>query len=660
MTETRTLRLGLPQWSSGTTDSPSREDFNEAFANLEKWAGRWESGPIQDRPNPGIEGRYYTDTDGVIYRDNGTEWQQVGFPKNSVKITKVENQDPALWVDVPTSLGADAIRTTHDNKQRFRVLANGDVLSSSVRLYQSDASAPAGTLPHTLGVTAKGPSASGVTIYGANAQSGNLLETKTATSADLTQLTSSGDVNTLGRLMAGSLTPQDAQLYVQGLGTTRPAVLVRANTSTPNANTSLAIELQNGVVQLLKVDNSGRVALGSRNNKAIVVGDNLAINTNATAANSGSSSIEQARSVFRNSANGFGVAGFVVRQEPGDTAAGGSLGVHAGTSGANDLAPERVRLGINPDKHGARFTASDVDWSPLVVRGAPGQTADLLLIQDSDANRIGGIDYQGNATVRSLVVTANVPNNFTGPITTQGSIQGTSIRLIQGAAADAGVLSQIRANATQGQHFLAQDSNGTAKARINRDGTLELGIDTNAIAADAVLLTMRGQQYRQNGRKLQSYDQNVGKWAGFESAFAAEYYTQTSQNVKNNWVAINWFGEASDTEDAYQFTSGNSNIRVPFTGWYDVRALAHCYMNFTGGGSATFRINGNVELKYRRDFAKAVGFDVVTLSLNDLVYLNANDRLEFVVQIDSFILSANTLNSGDYRSRLSIRFAGYA
>ena len=37
MAETRTLKFELPQWSSGTTDSPSREDFNEAFANIENW-----------------------------------------------------------------------------------------------------------------------------------------------------------------------------------------------------------------------------------------------------------------------------------------------------------------------------------------------------------------------------------------------------------------------------------------------------------------------------------------------------------------------------------------------------------------------------------------------------------------------------------------------
>ena len=261
---------------------------------------------------------------------------------------------------------------------------------------------------------------------------------------------------------------------------------------------------------------------------------------------------------------------------------------------------------------------------------------------------------------RKITTTTTEPVSFAGDVSSGGVVTGTALRAIQGAGSAAGVVSQIKAASTQGAHFLAQDENGNPRARLNRDGTLEIGIDTGVVNAGAVLLTMRGQQYRQNGRKLQSYDQAAGRWAGIESAFAAEYYTQSEQTIKGNWTAINWYGESSDSENAFGFTSGSPVITVPFTGWYDVRALAHCAMGFGfSGGSATFRINGNAELRYRRDFARAA-FDVVTLSLNDLVYLNANDRLEFVILTDSFIFGTNTLNTGDYRSRMSLRFAGYA
>lgn len=84
MTETRTARMELPQWSAGT-DGFSRLDFNEAFAKLENWAARDEQGTRDTRPAPGVRGRYYTVVgdgnaalNGTVYRDNGTSWDVVG------------------------------------------------------------------------------------------------------------------------------------------------------------------------------------------------------------------------------------------------------------------------------------------------------------------------------------------------------------------------------------------------------------------------------------------------------------------------------------------------------------------------------------------------------------------------------------------------------
>lgn len=658
MAETRTQRFQLPQWSSGASDSPSREDFNEAFANIEKWALRGEQGPLADRPTPEIANRLWIDQDGVIYRDTGTSWVQIGLPKNSVKIVKTENTDPALSIEVPSALGADALRILSDSKQRVRVTNIGDTISSSVRLYSSDIAAPAANLPHTLALMTKGAAASGVTVYGQNAQVGNLIETKNAVGADLTHITPTGDVNTLGRMHVGQLTAVDAQLFVQAQGASRPSALLRTPVNGVSNNTAVQVETANASLNLLKLDGTGRLAIGNRNNKAIVNGDNLGLNTNYTGANNGSSPLPQGRAVFRNTTNGYGVAGLDIRQEPGDGPSASSLGLFAGQADINGVAPERVRLGITPTRIGALFPASDPDWRPVVIKGAENQAARLLELQDFDGNTVGAIDQAGNITGRSIRVSSTDPNIFPGAVTAGGIVQGTALRAIQDGGTAGGVLSQMRAGATSGAHFLAQDENGVARARLNRDGTLELGMDGSVVPAGAVLMTLRGQQYRQNGRKLQSYDQSAGRWGSFESANSAEYYTQSQQNVKDQWVAINWFGEVNDTENAYGFNSGSSQITVPWTGLYDVRALAHVQMNFTGGGTATFRVNGVNEMKYRRDFARVLGWDVCTLSLNDLLLLSAGDTLEFVVRIDSFLFSTKTLNTGDYRSRMSLRFAG--
>ena len=660
MVETRTPRLGLPQWSSGSQDSPSREDFNEAFLNLENRAGRWEEGTVANRPAPDVPGRYYTDTDtGTIYRDTGTAWTVVGTPTNELRITKTGGANPAITADVPAGQTGDAFRSIHNNKIRFRVDAAGDLTASSVRFFQSDTAPPASNLASTVGIIPKSASAAGLTIWGNPAQFGNLIEGKIAAGADVYRVTPSGDALANARASVGSMSPADSQLFIAGSQETRPVILARSSNIALNNGPVIVAENRDGTAQLFRVDGTGRAALGNRNSPANVAGDLLAINTNQTGTNNGTSPIGNGRIAFRNLQNGYGVAGLDVQQEPGDGPSAASVGIFAGlASGDNGQSPERLRLGLTGEKIGARFTASAPDWRPLVVRGAPSQSAPLLSLLRDDGTPVATIAANGDITANKVTTASTDPSVLAGPLTSAGVVQGTALRAIQGAAADAGVLSQIRKNATSGAHFQAQDENGVVRARITREGTLEIGNDNSAVAAGAVLLTMRGQQYRQNGRKLQSYDADSGRWGSFESAFAAEYYATTSQAVANNWVAINWGGEQNDTENAYD--QSGSMVFAPFTGWYDVRALSHVNMNFTGSGSATFRINNVLEMKYRRDFPRAFGFDVCTLSLNDLVYLNRGDRLEFMVAIDSFWFGVNTLNSGNYRSRMSIRFAGNA
>lgn len=84
MAETRTTRMGLPQWSAGT-DQPSRADFNEAFLALEEKAARFAQGIFSARPAAGVQGRFYTvvgDGDatknGLMFYDTGAAWISVG------------------------------------------------------------------------------------------------------------------------------------------------------------------------------------------------------------------------------------------------------------------------------------------------------------------------------------------------------------------------------------------------------------------------------------------------------------------------------------------------------------------------------------------------------------------------------------------------------
>lgn len=661
MVETRTARLSLPQWSSGATDGPSREDFNEAFGNIEKWAARFEYGPLASRRAPLLADTYWVDETGTIYRDTGTAWEPIGSPRNALNIVKESGTAPAIRTENPQGFeDVDAIRTVHAGKNRFRVTGDGHVLASSARIWPSDAAAPASTYPGTFALATRSGAHAGVSVFGSAGQASNLLETKTSGGADLTQLTASGDVYTANRGSIGSLAPADSQLFVKGSQDARPEILVRG--SNPSLHDGPTVQVQNsdGTVSLLKLDGRGRLAVGNRNNPAQLTGDVLALNTNATAQNNGATAQDQARLVFRNTSAGSGVAGLQTRQEPGDRANTASLGIFAGTSPDGAQAPERVRFGITPDKHGARFTSADDQWTPVVVRGTPGQTAPLVALQRGDGTNVAQFGPDGTLTARKVVSTSTDPSTMAGDLTVNGKITGQSLRAIQGSSTEVGVVSQIKAAAAAGSHFVAQDEQGVPRARINRDGTLEIGMDTNAVNPETTLLTMRGRQYRQNGKKLQAYDAEAGKWGSFESAFGAEYYATTRTDVDNSWTAIPWGGEANDTENAFTHLVNSPKVVVPFTGWYDVRALSHVTMNFTGSGAGTFRINNVLEMKYRRDFPRALGFDVVTIAISDLVFLNAGDSIEFMVKIDSFLFNVRTLNSGDYRSRMSLRFTGHA
>lgn len=102
MAETRTTRMGMPQWSDGAADAPSREDFNEAFQRIEERTARFGQGTRAARPNAGVLGRFYVvvgDTNasnnGQCFYDTGTAWISIGAVVQSSSGNAVTSPDAA-------------------------------------------------------------------------------------------------------------------------------------------------------------------------------------------------------------------------------------------------------------------------------------------------------------------------------------------------------------------------------------------------------------------------------------------------------------------------------------------------------------------------------------------------------------------------------------
>lgn len=119
MTETRTPRLNLPQWSAGT-DSPSRTDFNGAFSDLEA-RGAYDSGDNPSSlPVSGLVAARYSMVVGVdghtLYRYSGSAWQFVGgtLVPRFQRFKAGEGQlvtDPVFSVEHPADTNANITAT---------------------------------------------------------------------------------------------------------------------------------------------------------------------------------------------------------------------------------------------------------------------------------------------------------------------------------------------------------------------------------------------------------------------------------------------------------------------------------------------------------------------------------------------------------------------
>lgn len=118
MTETRTTKFELPQYSAGT-DGPSRADWNEAFIHLEGRAAYDDGAPVSTLPTTGLyAARYFwqvqqpgggaNPTYRTLWRSDGTTLYSVGGP--TITTTQLYR---GLHSSVSGTVTADAVRVEH-------------------------------------------------------------------------------------------------------------------------------------------------------------------------------------------------------------------------------------------------------------------------------------------------------------------------------------------------------------------------------------------------------------------------------------------------------------------------------------------------------------------------------------------------------------------
>ena len=161
MVETRTARMRLVQWSSGT-DSPQRVDFNETFLNIENQAAIDQQGVILDRPLANKIGMYYFATDqGILYRADGVNWAVVGSATLSHLVRAAKTGDTSLIIQAIASQTGDLLRvSTTAGGTHLRVRSNGDLLVGAMRISQAArATTTSDTAPTDSAVTVDNNSA---------------------------------------------------------------------------------------------------------------------------------------------------------------------------------------------------------------------------------------------------------------------------------------------------------------------------------------------------------------------------------------------------------------------------------------------------------------------------------------------------------------------
>ncbi|MGH3986683.1 MAG: hypothetical protein ACRDTZ_05120, partial [Pseudonocardiaceae bacterium] len=147
MTETRTARFELPQWSDKINDGPEMGDFNEAFLNLSTQAAMDRHAPTSVLPSSGVlPAELFQRTATVeavtlrsLYRsDAGTTWRAYNWVPETLRVRPADTTAAtaeAFRVDHPDNT-PPALATTWDGQASIRrsLLLGGSADTSLGRL----------------------------------------------------------------------------------------------------------------------------------------------------------------------------------------------------------------------------------------------------------------------------------------------------------------------------------------------------------------------------------------------------------------------------------------------------------------------------------------------------------------------------------------------
>lgn len=426
MVESRTARMRLVQWSSGT-DSPQRVDFNETFLNIETLAAIDQQGTYNDRPAPSKTGMYYFATDqGTLYRSDGLSWAVVGASVLSQLVRPARTDAVAQTIQGLASQTADLQRVINSAGVLYqRVRSNGDLIHGPLRVSQAARTATATeTVPTDSAATLDNGSTSmwglsllnntgnttgffravrgGSTVFSVGPTGVVTTPAVVLTSAptDGSHATTKSYVDNLvsstvytleGGQISGLLpvskggtgrttAPTGSYLRGNSTGTAFEAVTpsnLRTDIDAATSGHGHSLTDAN-ITGTLPVNQGGTGATTAPAARDALGVPAASVNLSAGAGLSGGGDLTANRT-FQVVFEGNGSASTVARSDHGhsltDANVTGTLTVNQGGTGATTAAAARTNLGVAPTTHGHSLTDSNITGTLPVNQGGTGATS---------------------------------------------------------------------------------------------------------------------------------------------------------------------------------------------------------------------------------------------------------------------------------------------